>query len=175
MMAAANQNNPADVAWSECEGAATYLLFREHERAETLAARALELSEKHRIALVAEQARCYLGLARARLGRPSEGVGLVRRGIAGRAAIRITTTPSPCIWQSPRRYRVPLATRLKGSDNSCSQIILTPARYYSLRSFACVASWKRSMGGAKQSKQTSSKHSRWRAVWARKCSSCVQL
>jgi predicted ATPase len=86
-MAAANQNNPAEVAWSGCIGALSYLLLWEHERAEMLAAQALELSEKHQMPHFAEHARCFLGLARAWLGRPSEGVALIRQGIAGLAAI----------------------------------------------------------------------------------------
>jgi tetratricopeptide (TPR) repeat protein len=87
MMAAANQNNPHEEASNGCIGATTYLLLREHERAEMLAARALELLEKHQISQFAGFTRCVLGLARARLGRPREGVALIRRGIAGLAAI----------------------------------------------------------------------------------------
>jgi hypothetical protein len=52
-----------------------------------LAAQALELSEKHQLPQVTEYARCYLGRTRAELGRPSEGVALIRPGIAGLAAI----------------------------------------------------------------------------------------
>jgi hypothetical protein len=87
MMAETNENNPAEVAWSGCLGAETYLLLGESERAEMLAVRALELSGKHHMAQIAEHARYVLGLARAELGRPSEGVALIRRGIAGLAAI----------------------------------------------------------------------------------------
>jgi tetratricopeptide (TPR) repeat protein len=86
MMAAANENNPVEVAWSECLGAVSYLLLREHERAEMLA---LELLEKHQIPYLAENSRWALGWARAWLGRPSEGVVLIRRGIEGLAAIGI--------------------------------------------------------------------------------------
>src|SRR5215831_16943505 len=86
MMGEANENNPADVALSGGLGAGTYLLLREYERAEMLAARALELSEKHQFPLYAEVSRCFLGWARAWLGRPSEGVALIRQGIAGLAA-----------------------------------------------------------------------------------------
>jgi tetratricopeptide (TPR) repeat protein len=89
MMAAANQDNPAEVAYSAWLGATFYVLLRENERAETLAAQALELSEKHQIPHFAGHARCFLGLARARLGRPSEGVALIRQGIAGFAAIGV--------------------------------------------------------------------------------------
>jgi tetratricopeptide (TPR) repeat protein len=87
MMAEANENNPAEMAWSRCFGAVSYLLLREHERAEMLAAPALELSEKHQLPQLAEYARCFLGWARAWLGRPSEGVALIRQAIAGLAAI----------------------------------------------------------------------------------------
>jgi len=86
-MAAANQNNPAEVALSGHIGAVTYLLLREHERAEMLAARALDLSEKHQIPQLAEYVCCFLGQARAWLGRPSEGVALIRQAIVGLAAI----------------------------------------------------------------------------------------
>jgi class 3 adenylate cyclase/tetratricopeptide (TPR) repeat protein len=87
MMAETNQNNPAEVVWSGCLGAAFYLLLRENERAEILAAQARELSEKHQIPQFVGLACCYLGLARARLGRPSEGVALIRQAIASLAAI----------------------------------------------------------------------------------------
>jgi tetratricopeptide (TPR) repeat protein len=87
MMTEANQNNPADVAWSRCLGALSYLILRESERAEALAAQALELSEKHQMALFAEQARCCLGLPRAWLGRPGEGVDLIRQGTPGLATL----------------------------------------------------------------------------------------
>jgi len=52
-----------------------------------LAARALELLEKHQIPQFAGQARCFLGVPRTCLGRPSEGVALIRQAIAGLAAI----------------------------------------------------------------------------------------
>jgi class 3 adenylate cyclase/DNA-binding winged helix-turn-helix (wHTH) protein/tetratricopeptide (TPR) repeat protein len=87
MMAEANQNNPAEVALSGVLGIPVYLALGEYERAEMLAARVLELSEKHQMPQFAEIARSGLGWARARLGRPSEGVALIRQGIAGMAAI----------------------------------------------------------------------------------------
>jgi len=87
MMAEANQNNPAEVALSGVLGIPVYLALGEYERAEMLAARVLELSEKHQMPQFAEFARCYLGMARAWLGRPSEGVALIRQGIAGLTAI----------------------------------------------------------------------------------------
>jgi tetratricopeptide (TPR) repeat protein len=83
VMAAVNQNNPVELAWSGGIGALFYLLLRENERVEVLAAGALELSEKHQMPHFAEHARCFLGIARARLGRADEGVGLIRQAIAG--------------------------------------------------------------------------------------------
>jgi tetratricopeptide (TPR) repeat protein len=82
LMAETNQNNPAEVAVSGALGATTYFLLREYRRAEALAAQALELSEKHQFPLFAEAARCVLGQIRAELGSPSEGLALIRQGIA---------------------------------------------------------------------------------------------
>jgi hypothetical protein len=87
LLAEANENNPVEEAHSKWLAAVSYLLSREHERAEMLAARALELLEKRQMPFFAEHARCVLGSARAWLGRPSEGVTLIRQGIAGLAAI----------------------------------------------------------------------------------------
>jgi predicted ATPase len=85
-MMAANQNNPAEVAFSAGAGAMCYIALRENEQAEVLAAQALELAEKHQMPHGAELARCWLGWARARLDHPREGVALIRQGIAGLAA-----------------------------------------------------------------------------------------
>ena len=52
-----------------------------NEEAEIVAARALELSEKHKITSVTAFSRCLLGHARAQLGRPADGIELIRRGI----------------------------------------------------------------------------------------------
>jgi class 3 adenylate cyclase/tetratricopeptide (TPR) repeat protein len=87
MTSTANQNSPADAAWSGWLGASLYLLMRENERAEVLAARAVELLEKHEMALFAAGARCALGLARAELGRPVEGIALIRQGMTDLAAL----------------------------------------------------------------------------------------
>ena len=57
--------------------------MREYEQAEALAARALELSEKHQFPPEAALSRCVLGQARAQLGRATEGIALIRQGIAG--------------------------------------------------------------------------------------------
>jgi tetratricopeptide (TPR) repeat protein len=58
-----------------------HTLVRENEEAEIVAARALELSEKHKITSVAASSRCSLGHARAQLGCPADGIELIRRGI----------------------------------------------------------------------------------------------
>ena len=125
-MAAANRNNPAEVAFSVCMGAAIDVFLREHERAEILAARALELSEKHRMLQFAEYTRCILGRVRAELGRPSEGVALIRQGIAGLAAIGTHQDVFILILAESQALSAPLATRLKRSNKSSSQIVLAP-------------------------------------------------
>ncbi len=83
MMAGVNESNPYQVAFSLSFAALTRIYMREYEQAETLAARALELSEKHQFPFVAALSRCNIGRARAELGRATEGVALIRRGIAG--------------------------------------------------------------------------------------------
>jgi class 3 adenylate cyclase/tetratricopeptide (TPR) repeat protein len=83
MIAAANRDNPFDVALSGYYAAVLRVLLREYEQAEALAARALELSEQHQFQLLALHSRCVLGQTRAHLGRAPEGVVLIREGIAG--------------------------------------------------------------------------------------------
>jgi class 3 adenylate cyclase/tetratricopeptide (TPR) repeat protein len=82
MIAAANSNNPYDMAGSGFLAAYLYICFRDYVQAETLAARALQLSEKNQFPQHAANSRGLLGLARAQLGRVPEGIGLLRRGIA---------------------------------------------------------------------------------------------
>ena len=82
MMAAAKQDNPHDLAISGICAAALRSYLKEYEQAEVLAARALELSEKNQFPPEAAYSRVMLGLARAQLGRATEGVALIRQGIA---------------------------------------------------------------------------------------------
>jgi tetratricopeptide (TPR) repeat protein len=63
------------------QAAVLHTFIRENEEAEIVAARALELSEKHKIASVAALSRCLLGHARAQLGHPADDIELIRRGI----------------------------------------------------------------------------------------------
>jgi class 3 adenylate cyclase/tetratricopeptide (TPR) repeat protein len=83
MMAAANAENPYDLALSGY--CASYLLvyMREFEEAQTLAEQALELCEKHQFPYLASLSRCFLGQARAQLGHASDGAALIRQGLAG--------------------------------------------------------------------------------------------
>jgi tetratricopeptide (TPR) repeat protein len=82
VMAAVDVNNPHDLAVSGIAAARLQVYLREYEQAEELAVRALELSEKHRFAEAAHS-RCVLGAARAELDRASDGIALIRQGIAG--------------------------------------------------------------------------------------------
>ena len=83
MMAAANGNSPYQVAFSGYYAAQLRIYMREYEQAEALAARAVELSEKNEFPQIAAYSRCVLGQARAHLGRATDGIGLIRGGIAG--------------------------------------------------------------------------------------------
>jgi tetratricopeptide (TPR) repeat protein len=82
LMAAVNGNNPQDLAISGICAATLHAYRRDYEQAEPLAARALELSEKHQFPPEAAYSRCVLGQARAHLGRAAEGIELIRQGIA---------------------------------------------------------------------------------------------
>jgi len=82
MMAAAD-TNPYYIALSGFYAAVLRAYMREYEKAEALAARALELSEQHQFALIAAHSRVTLGYARSQLGRTAEGIELIRQGLAG--------------------------------------------------------------------------------------------
>ena len=83
MMAAVNASNPYEVAFSWMFDALLRLGLREYEQAEASAARALELAEKHQFPQPAAYSRFALGQARAQLGRTTEGIALIRQGMAG--------------------------------------------------------------------------------------------
>jgi tetratricopeptide (TPR) repeat protein len=85
MMAAvdANGNDPHDVAYSAYFAATLRMYLKDYEQAAALAARALEVSLNNRFPNMAAFDRCTHGLARALLGHPTEGMGLIREGIAG--------------------------------------------------------------------------------------------
>ena len=83
MMAVANNTNPYEVAFSGMYAAQFRDSIRDYEQAEALGERALELSEKYQFVGFVPHCRLVVGLARAHLGRPTEGVALIREGIAG--------------------------------------------------------------------------------------------
>jgi tetratricopeptide (TPR) repeat protein len=83
MMAAAHANNPHDLAWTGHHAAVVLDFMREYEQAQALAAQALELSEKNQFPNEVAMSRGPLGHARAQLGRTTEGIALIRRGIDG--------------------------------------------------------------------------------------------
>ena len=91
MMAAANKSNAFEVAISEQYSAHIQCDMRECEEAAALARHALELSEKHQLAIHAAEVRCVLGHARAQLGGGAEGIDLIRKGIAG--LLEVGNTP----------------------------------------------------------------------------------
>ena len=71
MMAAVNENNPHDLAISGICAAYVEILAKAYEQAEALAARALELSEKHQFLPEAAHSRCVLRSS-PRAARPRE-------------------------------------------------------------------------------------------------------
>ena len=81
MRLAVRPANPHDLAWSDSREANLHIFMRENVRAEAAAARALELCEKYLFPSDAAISRCALGHARAELGRPTDGIALIRQGI----------------------------------------------------------------------------------------------
>ena len=82
MTAAADENHPYEMAWAAYLAADCRDLLGEYEQAEALAERALEVSEKNHYPLVAAWSRSALGRARTHLGRATEGIALIRQGMA---------------------------------------------------------------------------------------------
>jgi tetratricopeptide (TPR) repeat protein len=83
MIAAVDQNNPFYVALSAYMGAGHSLVMREYEQARVLATRSIELCEKHQFGhFIPASCQCILGEAVAQLGRATEGIELIRQGIA---------------------------------------------------------------------------------------------
>jgi predicted ATPase len=83
MRAAVDRNNPGHLTTAAFLAAWLHLIIREYEEAEALAAQAVELSEQHQIPNYTVGAQCFLGTARANLGRATEGIALLRQGMAG--------------------------------------------------------------------------------------------
>ncbi|HKV54960.1 MAG TPA: AAA family ATPase [Candidatus Binataceae bacterium] len=79
--AAVNPTSPYERSFADMSAACVHTFIVENEEAEIVAARALDLSEKHKITSVTAFSRCLLGHARAQLGRPADGIELIRRGI----------------------------------------------------------------------------------------------
>jgi class 3 adenylate cyclase/tetratricopeptide (TPR) repeat protein len=79
---ATTADHPYEMAWSKFWAAQLEFLTGGYEQAEALAKDALELTEKNQLPLVGAWARWILGRALTELGRPSDGIVLVRQAIA---------------------------------------------------------------------------------------------
>jgi class 3 adenylate cyclase len=80
---ASDDKHPYELALGRYFEGLLYLLLREPLRAETASKQALALSEEHGFTLYHDRARTALGWAKAHLGSASEGVTLIRQGLAG--------------------------------------------------------------------------------------------
>ena len=92
MMALVNASNPYEVAFSWMFDALHRLGLREYEQAEASAARALDFAEKNKMPQPAAYTRFALGQARAQLGRTTEGIALIRQGLAAMLEIGMRLT-----------------------------------------------------------------------------------
>jgi tetratricopeptide (TPR) repeat protein len=82
-MAEVTGNNAWEVSASKLFATWLQLNLRDYARAEELAAQLLEHAQKNQLVVMAANAAVVLGYARARLGRTTEGIGLIRQGISG--------------------------------------------------------------------------------------------
>jgi predicted ATPase len=80
MLEMVNISNPFEEVVSRVFSASLHIFLQEYEAAEKVAVRALELSERHQFHL--PHARCFLGHARAQLGRAAEGTALIQQGLS---------------------------------------------------------------------------------------------
>jgi tetratricopeptide (TPR) repeat protein len=83
MITVANRGSPFEIANARYCANRLELYLRDYEQAGALAAQALELAEKHQLPNPAARSRCGLGAALAHLGQATEGVALIRLGMAG--------------------------------------------------------------------------------------------
>jgi tetratricopeptide (TPR) repeat protein len=88
MLAVANPSNPFEVAFSGGFGAELLAWMREYEQAEAAAGPALEVAEKNNFIEILAVCRWVIGQVRVESGHPSEGVSLIRQGIAGMQRLR---------------------------------------------------------------------------------------
>jgi tetratricopeptide (TPR) repeat protein len=83
MIAAANRDSPYEMAFLGHFAAQLGVWTGDYDKAERLAAQALELSEEYQFPWLAALSRATLGQARAQLGHAAEGIALIRQGMAG--------------------------------------------------------------------------------------------
>jgi predicted ATPase len=89
---ARDSKKPYDLAVAGFFDSFVSYLLREPQRAEAAATRALALCEEHGFAVFKEFCRAALGSARAQLGRPGEGISIVRQSLASLAEIGLRVT-----------------------------------------------------------------------------------
>jgi len=129
MTATTEANSPYQLAGSRVWAADFLWAMREYEQAEARARQGLELSEKHQFALLAAMSKRILGSSRVGLGYATEGVELIREGIAGALEIGCAqrgflTKPS---WRRRRRAKGSLTMHWKRSSRRLRTILTKPS------------------------------------------------
>ena len=175
MMAAANGNNPYDVATSGYCAAHLRVYLREYEQAEALAARALELSEKHQFPLCGSTCPMY-SRSGASAARPRDrGYRTDSPGNSWLARNRDAPGHQPLIrrgWRRRRSAKAPSSTRLKRSNRRSRRI---PTNSYTgPRRSGYAANCGSNRGRRNWPRPTSARLSRSRKRWARKRGNCAQ-
>jgi class 3 adenylate cyclase/tetratricopeptide (TPR) repeat protein len=90
------QRNPYEVAYGQVMAANLFALLREFEQAEDLAAKTLQQSEERGFPDLAFRSLGVLGYARGELGRPGEGIALLRKAVT--SAIESGTRLNVTAW-----------------------------------------------------------------------------
>ena len=131
MMTLVNASNPYEVAFSWMFDALHRLGLREYEQAEASAARALNLAEKHQIPQPAAYTRFALGQARAQLGRTTEGIALIRQGLAAMLEVGMRLTVPYVIaghWRRHRNAKALIADALETVEQALQAYLQEPFR-----------------------------------------------
>jgi hypothetical protein len=109
--AAINPGSLYHLPFAHMSAAILHNLVREHEKAEFLATRTLELCEKYKIASLTAVVRCALGYARAHLGRAVDGIELIRRGLGEALDTQSRVVITDCtLWLAVAQQRAGFIT-----------------------------------------------------------------
>ena len=172
--AAVNPTSPYHRSFADMTAASLHTLIRENEEAEIVAARALELSEKHKIPGVAAFSRCMLGHARAQLNRPADGIQLIRRGITELLATGTRLVLGSCTtWLAVAQQRAgALDDALETAEKALE--VAPEVLFYRPETLRVRGQLRLAKGQAEPAEADFPTPSPWLVVWGRRRWSCAR-